>query len=68
MKEKIELYIVKVKGNRYFSYMEKGDIVLKKYQSNAAMIDYQHACAVAFDLNKQHGAIDYAVIESVEVL
>jgi hypothetical protein len=29
---------------------------------------YQDACAVAFDLNKQHNALDYAVIETAETV
>jgi hypothetical protein len=29
---------------------------------------YQEACAIAFDLNKQRQAIDYAVIEETETV
>lgn len=34
----------------------------------ADSFDYQDACQVAFDLNKQHNALDYAVIESAETV
>ena len=30
--------------------------------------NYQDACAIAFDLNKQRQAIDYAVIEETETV
>jgi ABC-type uncharacterized transport system permease subunit len=36
--------------------------------SFADCFNYQDACQVAFDLNKQHNALDYAVIETAETV
>jgi hypothetical protein len=65
MKNKIMLYVVKVKDGRFFSYIEKSKYFLVKYSSKSALLDYKDACAIAFDLNKQQGSLDYAVIERV---
>jgi hypothetical protein len=48
--------------------------VIKTFESvgfNSSFADcfnYQDACNVAFDLNKQHNALDYAVIENAETV
>ena len=36
--------------------------------SFADNFNYQDACAIAFDLNKQQGSLDYAVIETAETV
>jgi hypothetical protein len=68
MKDKIVLYVIKVKGGRFFSYIQNKKYVLVKRESNSGMLNYQDACAIAFDLNKQQGSLDYAVIETAETV
>jgi hypothetical protein len=39
-----------------------------KHHDLSDSFDYQDACAIAFDLNKQQGSLDYAVIETAETV
>jgi hypothetical protein len=65
MKDKIVLYVIKVKDGRFFSYIQNKKNILVRYSTSAALLDYQDACSIAFDLNKQQGSLDYATIERV---
>jgi hypothetical protein len=64
MKDMIKLYIVKTKLG-YFSCATKFCVALTTRKHNAALLDYNDACAIAFDMNKQQESLDYAVIERV---
>ena len=61
----IKLYVIKVKHGAYYSYNTKFCVALVKQSRNAALLNYQDACAIAYDMNKQQGSLDYAVIERV---
>jgi hypothetical protein len=39
-----------------------------KHHDLSDSFDYQDACAIAFDLNKQQESLDYAVIETAETV
>jgi hypothetical protein len=55
-----------------FTYHADGSIKIDyevvQHHDFSDTFNYQDACAIAFDLNKQRQAIDYAVVEETETV